>query len=265
MIFESHAHYDDEAFDTDRQEILQGMQEHGIKYIVNTGAGMASSKRSIELAQEFPDVYAAIGVHPEETGEMTAEDLNWLRQQCSTSKVVAVGEIGLDYHWPEPARDIQKLWFGRQLQMAYEENMPVIIHSREAAKDTLEIMQNIPSKQSGRKGSIHCFSYSEEVAKIFLKMGYDIGIGGVITFKNAKKLKEAVKSIPLERILLETDSPYLAPEPYRGSRNCSYYLPLVAQAIAEIKGVTAEKVIEITQQNAMELFGINTACSQSPE
>lgn len=255
MIFESHAHYDDEAFDTDRNELLQSLQEHGVKYVINSGAGMESSRRSIELAEQYPDVYASVGVHPEETGKLTDEDMAWLRSRCSHAKVVAVGEIGLDYHWPEPERTVQKYWFEKQLQMALEEKLPVIIHSREAAQDTIEIMQKVLGKQNGR-GSIHCFSYSWEVAEIFLKMGYHIGIGGVVTFKNAKKLKEAVKNIPLERILLETDSPYLAPEPYRGTRNSSCYLPLVAEAVAQIKGTEAEKVIEITEQNAMKLFGV---------
>ena len=168
-------------------------------------------------------------------------------------KIVAVGEIGLDYYWDKENHDVQKHWFIRQLDMAREKQMPVIIHSREAAADTMDIMKQ---HASGMKAVIHCYSYSAEMAKEYVKMGYYIGVGGVVTFKNAKKLKQVVQEIPLERILLETDCPYLAPVPFRGKRNSSLNLPYVAEAIAELKGTTAEEVIQQTEKNARELYGL---------
>ena len=252
MIIDTHAHYDDEAFDSDRDEILQGMQEHGVGAIINVGADLSSTASTIALARRIPFLYAAAGVHPSDVTQLTEETFAKLKQDCRDEKVAAIGEIGLDYHWPEPSHEIQKTWFRRQLQLADELDLPVSIHSRDAAQDTLRVMQDLPALP--RKGSIHCFSYSKEIALIFQDMGYFFGIGGVITFHNARKLREAVEVLPLERLLLETDCPYLAPEPYRGSRNCSYYLQEVAEAIAQIKGVSKQKVIDATRQNAIELF-----------
>lgn len=256
VIFESHAHYDDTSFDNDRDELLLQIQKQGIRTIVNVAASLESVKSTIKLAEKYPFVYAAIGVHPSETEELDDENFLWLRKQIQTKKIVAIGEIGLDYHWPEPEREIQKKWFIRQLQMAREENLPVIIHSREAAKDTLDIMKEVQEDRRTNKGVMHCFSYSKEVAQDILRMGYYVGIGGVVTFKNAKKMQEVVERLPLDRILLETDSPYLAPEPHRGTRNNSSYLSLVAKKIAEIKKITIEEVLQATTDNAEELFQI---------
>ena len=197
-------------------------------------------------------MYGAMGVHPSETGELNAENFQWLREQCAADKVVAVGEIGLDYHWKEPEVPIQKLWFERQLELAREVKLPVIIHSREAAKDTLDMMQALRAGEIG--GVVHCYSYTKEIAREYLQMDYYFGIGGVITFHNAKKLKEAVEYIPMDKILLETDSPYLAPEPNRGKRNTSLNLPYVAREIAAIKGISYEDVVQITEENAERLF-----------
>lgn len=254
MIFESHAHYDDEAFDEDREELLMSLREHGIDKVINVGASLASCRITLELIQKYPFIYGAMGVHPSETAELNEENFAWLREQCAMDKVVAVGEIGLDYHWKEPEAHVQKVWFERQLIMARETGLPVIIHSREAARDTLDMLQASHAGEIG--GVIHCYSYTKEMAREYLQMGYYFGIGGVITFHNSKKLKEAVAYIPLNRILLETDSPYLAPEPYRGRRNSSLNLPYVAQMIAELKGVSYEEVVETTQENAMKLFRI---------
>lgn len=254
MIFESHAHYDDEAFDEDRKELLVSLKEHDIDKVINVGASLKSCEITLQLMKEYPFMYGAMGVHPSETGELNEENFGWLREQCACEKVVAVGEIGLDYHWKEPDEAVQKLWFERQMDLAREVSLPVIIHSRDAAKDTLDMMKALRAGEIG--GVIHCYSYSKELAREYLNMDYYFGIGGVITFKNSKKLKEAVEYIPLNRILLETDSPYLAPEPNRGKRNSSLNLPCVAQAIAELKGVTYEEVVDVTHRNACRLFRI---------
>ncbi len=255
MIFESHAHYDDEAFEEDRGSLLESLREHGIDRVVNVGASLESCRATLELMEKYPFMYGAMGVHPSETGELNEDHFKWLSEQCCKDKVVAVGEIGLDYHWKEPEEKVQKYWFERQLLLARETGLPVIIHSRDAARDTLDMMQALHAGETG--GVIHCFSYTKEIAKAYLDMDYYFGIGGVITFQNAKKLKEAVAYIPLEKILLETDSPYLAPEPNRGRRNSSLNLPYVARAIAELKGITYEEVVEVTEKNAQRLFRIS--------
>lgn len=260
MIFETHAHYDDEAFEEDRKELLLQMGQNGIDTIVNIGADIKSCKTTLQLCRDYSFIYGALGVHPSGTKELNEALLKWLQNACMQNslknggKIVAVGEIGLDYYWPEPAADIQKKWFERQLTMAKEVKLPVIIHSRDAAKDTLDMMKALHAEDTG--GIIHCYSYTKEMAKAFLSMGYSFGIGGVITFKNAKKLKEAVDYIPMENIVLETDSPYLAPEPNRGKRNSSLNLPYIAEEIGRIKGIGTEEVIELTKQNAKRIFGM---------
>ena len=240
MIFDTHAHYDDEAFAEDRDELLAGMPKQGIERIVNVGASIASCRTTLGLMDQYPFVYGALGVHPSETAELDEQSFAWLREQCGHPKCVAVGEIGLDYYWPEPDRETQKKWFVRQLALARELQLPVVIHSREAAADTVQIMKEQHAEEIG--GVIHCFSYTKETAEIFLKMGFYIGIGGVVTFKNAKKLREALEVIPLDRIVVETDCPYLAPEPNRGKRNSSLNLPYVIEAIAGVKKVTPEEI-----------------------
>lgn len=254
MIFESHAHYDDEAFNQDRNDLLLSLKEHGIGNVINVGASLESCRITLKLMKEYPFVYGAMGVHPGETGELNEDHFAWLRRQCRVEKVVAVGEIGLDYHWPDPGKQVQKLWFERQLELAKETGLPVIIHSRDAAQDTLDMMKALHAGETG--GVIHCYSYSKEMAKEYLQMNYYFGIGGVVTFKNSKKLKEAVEYIPLDKIVLETDSPYLAPEPNRGRRNSSLNLPCIAQAVADLKKVSYEEVVETTCENAMRLFRI---------
>lgn len=253
MIFESHAHYDSGKFAEDREELLLSMQENGIGTILNVGATWKSVKTVMELAEQYPFVYAALGLHPDEVGDLNEERFAILKAECQKEKVVAIGEIGLDYYWDHESHELQKKWFLRQLELARELNLPVIIHSRDAAEDTMKMMKE---HAAGLRGVIHCFSYSKEMAEEYVKMGFYIGVGGVVTFKNGKKLKEVVEVIPLERILLETDCPYLAPEPYRGKRNSSLYLPQIAQAIAAIKGVTYEEVVTQTEQNAKLLFGV---------
>ncbi len=254
MIFDSHAHYDDEAFKKDRDTLLSSMQANGIGSIVNVGASIESSENSLELAETYDFVYAAVGVHPSDTGQLNEENYVKLCKMMDKEKVVAVGEIGLDYYWDTPSRNIQKKWFVRQLHTAMEKNKPVIIHSRDAAADTLDIMKAEKPWDCG--GVIHCFSYSVEMAKEYLDRGFYIGIGGVLTFQNAKKLKEVAQYAPLSQIVLETDCPYLAPVPNRGKRNSSLNLTYVAELLAEIKGITREETERVTYENACKLYKI---------
>lgn len=252
MIFDSHAHYDDEAFEEDRDILLSSMQENGIGIIVNVGASIKSSRNSIELAEAYHFIYASVGVHPSDTDELNEENYSELCKMMDNEKAVAVGEIGLDYYWDTSSKDIQKKWFVRQLNTAMEKNKPVIIHSRDAAADTLDIMKAEKPWDCG--GVIHCFSYSVEMAREYLNQGFYIGIGGVLTFKNAKKLKEVAEYAPLSQIVLETDCPYLAPVPNRGKRNSSLNLSYVADLLAEIKGITREETERVTYENACKLY-----------
>ena len=252
MIIESHTHMDDSAFDEDRDSLIMEIKNSGIEYMMNISASLKSIKTSIELAKKYDFIYASVGVHPSESQELNDENFQWLRKQTTFERVKAIGEIGLDYYWQEPEKEIQQYWFREQLRLAHEVNLPVIIHSREAAADTYRIMKE--EKADKLDGVIHCFSYTKETARDYLNWNYYFGIGGVITFQNAKKLKEAVEYIPIENIVLETDSPYLAPIPFRGKRNSSLNLPLIAQAISEIKKIEVEKVIEITRENTKKLY-----------
>ncbi len=254
MIFDTHAHYDDDAFDEDRDALLSGMKDAGVEYIVNVGASMASSQRSIALAEKYPFVYAAVGVHPDEVGELDEEKFAKLKEWTKHEKVKAVGEIGLDYYWDKEQHDLQKHWFMRQMELAHEVKLPMIVHSREAAKDTLDMV--VAAKPLELSGIIHCYSYSAELAREYLNMGYYLGIGGVLTFKNAKKLKEVAEYAPLSQIVLETDCPYLAPVPYRAKRNDSSKLSYVAAELAAIKQMPVEEVIRITNENGRKLYNI---------
>ena len=253
MIFDTHAHYDDEQFNNDREELLRSMADNGVGIIVNVSAACDSCERVVNRAQDYPFMYAAVGVHPDEVGGLDDEAFARMKELFKREKVVAVGEIGLDYYWDNESHDIQKKWFIRQLELARELNLPVLIHSREAASDTMEIMKEYAK---GLDGIIHCYSYSKEMAQEYVKMGFYIGVGGVVTFKNARKLKETVEVLPLTSIVLETDCPYLAPEPYRGKRNHSAYIRYVAEAVAQLKGVTCEEVIAQTEVNAKKLYRI---------
>lgn len=257
MIFDTHAHYDDDAFDIDREELLASMEAGGIGTIVNSCASIDGLDNTIALMEKYPFIYGAVGVHPDDAGEMTEEVLGKISRMADHEKAVAIGEIGLDYYWHKEKEEhlIQQKWFRAQMDLAREKKMPFIIHSREAAEDTLTIVKEY--MQGGMYGGIiHCFSYSKEIAAEYLKMGLYLGIGGVVTFENAKKLKEVVKYAPLSQLVLETDCPYLAPKPNRGKRNSSLNLPYVARMIAELKGVTLEEVIAVTEENAKKIFGI---------
>jgi len=256
MIFESHAHYDDKQFDADRDALISSLQENGIGYVVNIGADMKTTKASIKLAGKYPFIYAAAGIHPSEVRHFHEQEFEQLRTLAIHEKCVAIGEIGLDYYWDKEkeVRDLQKYWFVRQMELARDLGLPLVIHSRDAAKDTLETIKNERAGEIG--GVLHCFSYSPELAREYVKMGFYIGIGGVVTFSNAKNIKEIALRTPLEQILLETDCPYLAPVPNRGKRNSSLNLVYVAREIAKIKNVDYQEVVDITCENAKTMYRI---------
>lgn len=252
MIFDTHAHYDDKQFDQDREELLASMKDNGIGTIVDVGSNMETSAWIVEAVKQYPMMYGAVGVHPSDTAELTEADIDTLKKYAAMDRILAIGEIGLDYYWDEPERAIQKKWFEAQIELAREVKLPVIIHSRDAAKDTYDIMKALHTEEIG--GVVHCFSYSKEMARQFLDMGFYIGIGGVVTFKNAKTLKEVAAYAPLDRIVLETDCPYLSPEPNRGKRNSSLNLNYVAEALSQIKGIDKEELIAVTEENARRLY-----------
>ena len=248
-IFDSHAHYDDNAFENDLTDTVWQMKTNGVVGIINGGVNYESSAKIVELSKRFDIFYSAVGVHPEDlySGEKFSSDklLNLVRDP----KTVAIGEIGLDYHWDTHSADFQKVWFEAQLDFAKQVNLPVIIHDREAHGDTLEIL-----KKHKPKGVLHCFSGSNEMAKEILKLGMYIGVGGVVTFKNARKTVEVVKELPLDRLLLETDTPYLSPEPFRGKRCKSDLIYFTARRIAEIKEIAVEEVLKASMENIKTLF-----------
>ena len=254
MIFDTHAHYDDEAFNEDREKLIDEISRSEIRKIVNAGANLATSQNSVDLSEKYDFFYAAVGVHPDDAAEVTDEGIERLRELAKGKKVVAVGEIGLDYYWNKENSDLQKTAFKRQIELARELSLPIIVHSRDAAADTMEILHETDAGKLG--GVIHCFSYSPEIALESVKMGFYIGIGGVVTFKNAKKIKESVEAIPLEKIVLETDCPYLAPDPFRGKRNSSLYLEYVVKEIARLKGIDENTVMEQTFKNALNMYNI---------
>lgn len=250
-IFDSHAHYDSEAFDADRKELLGTLQSQGVCGVVNCGSDMASSIKSLELADEFDFIYAACGIHPHEAEGCKQGYLSVLKKLCLEDKCVAVGEIGLDYHYDFSPREIQKQVFEQQIVLAKELDLPVIVHDREAHEDTFELL-----KRYKPKGVVHCFSGSAEMAKEIVKLGMYIGLGGAVTFKNARKPREVAAVVPSDRLLIETDCPYMTPVPHRGKRCDSTYIPFTAEVIAEVRGTTAQEILDLTRVNANSLFGL---------
>lgn len=254
-IFESHAHYEDGAFDEDREALIASLPSNGIKYVVNVGSTMETCRRTVGLTARYDFFYGALGIHPSEIKDVTESDLEWIEQESAANpKIAAIGEIGLDYYWDQDNKKRQKDFFARQTEIARRVAKPIIVHSRDAAFDTWEILKS--SGASERKGVVHCFSYSKEEAAKYLDMGFYIGLGGSVTFKNAVKAREVAAYVPLERILLETDCPYLSPVPFRGKRNSSLNLPIIAESIAAAKGIDAETVCAVTLENAKRMYGI---------
>ena len=252
-IFDTHAHYDADQFASDRKAVLTALPAAGVGLVVDPGCDVASSREAAALAERFDHVYAAAGIHPEDCASCTDADFDAIRELCRREKVVAVGEIGLDYYWKEnPPRDFQEQVFRRQIELALELDLPVIIHDREAHGDSLRIVLDYP----GLRGVFHCFSGSPEMAQELLKRGWYLGFDGPITYKNAKRAPEVAAITPMDRIVIETDAPYMAPVPFRGKRNDSRYLPYVVEKLAEWKGVTPEEMTDITWQNGKRLFGL---------
>lgn len=253
MYFDSHAHYDDERFEEDRESLLESLKEKGVDFVVNAAADMSSCRASLALAEKYAFIYSSIGVHPHDVKNLTEADLEEMKQLAAHRKVVAIGEIGLDYYYDYSPREMQRNWFMKQLLLAKELDLPVIIHSREASQETFDLIV-----ESGvKEGVIHCFTGSYELAKEYVKRGFYIGVGGSLTFKNARKAVEVVEGIDLNHILIETDCPYLTPVPHRGERNDSSYLKYVVEKIAEIKGISENEVARISCQNAKLLFRIS--------
>ena len=253
MLFDTHAHYDDEAFDADRDAVLSGLPGRGVSLVLNPGCDLESSRRAVALAAAYPHVYAAVGIHPENCAGYTPADVDILRQLAGQPKVAAIGEIGLDYYWAEnPPRELQQQVLRAQLALARELDLPVIIHDREAHADTLAIVREFP----GVTGVFHCFSGSPEMARELLAMGWYLGFDGPVTYKNARRAPEVAAVTPPERMLIETDSPYMTPVPYRGKRNDSGYVRLVAEKLAEWKGLAPEELARITLENGKRLFRI---------
>lgn len=250
-IFDTHAHYDDEQFDSDRLELLSKAKENGIVGIVSCGCDIESTIANMELSHRLDNFYFASGFHPENLEGSTIDDLAKIEELARNEKCVAIGEIGLDYHWMASPKDVQIEYFEKQIELAKSLDMPVIVHDREAHGDTLDIL-----KAKKPKGVLHCFSGSKEMAKEIIKLGMYIGLNGVATFKNARKSLEVVKEIPLDRLVLETDCPYLAPEPHRGKRNDSSYIPFIAIRIGEVLDIPAQEVLNITCKNAKRLYNL---------
>ena len=250
-IFDSHAHYTDKAFNDDRENMLGSLRESGICGVINCGADIESSVFSVELANKYDYIYAACGIHPEEADKIPENYIEIIRNLATNEKCVAIGEIGLDYYWRQDTKEKQKELFENQILLSKELDLPIIVHDREAHGDTLEIL-----KKHKPKGVLHCFSGSPETAEEILKLGMYIGLGGALTFKNARKAVEVAQMLPLDRLLLETDCPYMAPVPFRGKRNYSGYIPYIAEKIAEIKGIDPQTVLDITSENAKKLFDL---------
>ncbi len=255
LIFDSHAHYDDHAFDEDRDRLLAGLALNGVGKVVDISARFEDIPRILKLTKDYDFIYAAMGVHPSELAGLDDDEFAEIEKTLSDPKVVAVGEIGLDYHYEDTDKPVQKEWFVKQIDLAKRHGMPLVLHSRDAAKDTLDIVKAENARDAG--GVMHCFSYEKEMAREYLDMGFYLGIGGVLTYKNARKLVEVAEYMPVERILLETDCPYLSPVPHRGERNDSTNIKYVVEALSAIKNMPAGDIIRITAENACRMYRID--------
>ncbi|MEH7108285.1 TatD family hydrolase [Bacillus sp. JJ1764] len=255
MLFDTHAHLNADQYNDDLQEVIDRALSEGVTHMVVVGFDKPTIQRAMELTETYDFIYACVGWHPVDAIDMTDNDLAWIEELASHPKVVAIGEMGLDYYWDKSPKEVQQEVFRKQIRLAKRVKLPIVIHNREATADIVEILKEEGAEEVG--GIMHCFSGSPETAKECIKMNFSISLGGPVTFKNAKKPKEVAAEVPLEKLLIETDCPYLAPHPYRGKRNEPAYVKLVAEQIAEIKGLTMEEVAKVTTQNAKKIFGIN--------
>lgn len=257
MLFDTHTHLNDQAFDADREDVIRRAREAGVELLVNVGFNRRTIEQTLELARQYEFIYAAVGWHPHDAQDLKDEDLEWIEELALTEpKVVAIGEMGLDYYHNHSAKEVQKDVFRRQIALAKRTNKPIIIHDRDAHRDVVDILKKEGADAVG--GVMHCFGGSVEIARECLDLGFYISFGGPLTFKNAKKPKEVVKEIPLDRLLIETDSPYLTPHPYRGKRNESGYIRYVAESMAQLKEISYEEICQITMENGKRLFGIQS-------
>ncbi|MGO1369887.1 MAG: TatD family hydrolase [Senegalia sp. (in: firmicutes)] len=254
MLVDSHAHLDDKRFDNDREDLIKNLRENNIEFIINPGADLKTSRKAVKLAKENENIYAAVGVHPHDAGDMDENTIAELKKLAKEEKVVAIGEIGLDYYYDNSPREIQKKWFKEQIKLAKELDLPIIIHDRDAHEDTYNILKE--ENDEKLRGIMHCYQSSLEMSKQFIELGFFISLAGPVTFKNAKTPKEVASGVSLDNLLIETDSPYLTPHPYRGKRNEPKHVKHVAQMIADLKGISIEEVIQKTNQNAKKIFGI---------
>ena len=255
MLIDSHAHLDDPKFNKDRDRLIKSLKQNDISLVINVGADVSSSIKSVKLADEYENIYAAVGVHPHSAKEMDDSTIDVLKAFAKRDKVVAIGEIGLDFHYDNSPRDIQRKWFIEQIKLAKELNMPIIVHSRDADQETFDILKEEADERL--RGVLHCYSGSAEMAKDYIDLGFYISLAGPVTFKNARKPKEVAKVVPMDKLLIETDSPYLTPEPHRGKRNEPLYVRHVASMIAELRGMDFEDVGRITSENTKRLFNID--------
>ena len=253
QMIDSHAHLDEERFDEDRDELIKSLKENAISYVINPSSDMDTSRRVVELSNKYDNIFAAVGIHPHDAEGFKEEDLDELRQLSKDERVVAIGEIGLDYYYDNSPRDIQKEVFRKQLELSHELDLPVIIHTRDAMGDTYDILKEFEGRV---RGVMHCYTGSIEMAEKFMKLGFYISIAGPVTFKNAVNVREMAKQIPLERLLIETDSPYLAPVPNRGKRNDPTNVRYVADMLANLKEIQIDKIIEHSRENTVELFSL---------
>lgn len=254
MLVDSHAHLDDERFDKDRDKLIKSLKEEGVDLIINVGSDLQSSIKSVSLSEEYENIYAAVGVHPHSAKEMDGSTINVLKSFTGRDKVVAIGEIGLDYYYDNSPRDVQRERFKEQLDLAKEIDLPVIIHTREAAQETFDILKE--AQDGNLEGVLHCYSGSVEMALEYIKLGFYISLAGPVTFNNARVSREVAKAVPLDKLLIETDSPYLTPEPNRGKRNEPMYVRYVAARIAEVRGISFKEVASKTAANTKKLFRI---------
>ena len=254
MFIDSHSHLDDDRFNEDRDVLIKSLKENKVDIAINVGADLETSINSVKLADKYDNIYATVGVHPHSASEVTEETLDQFREMAKNEKVVAIGEIGLDFYYDNSPRDIQRKWFKEQINLAKELDLPVVIHSRDATKETFDIIKE--AQDGSLRGVLHCFSGSVEMAMEYIKLGFYISLGGPVTFKNARVVREVAEAVPLDKLLIETDCPYLTPEPYRGKRNEPKYVSYVAEKIAQIKNISVEELAKATSANAKDLFGI---------